>query len=171
METETSYNKRPVWQWIVIYLIIAAVVYGLIYYVYKAKKSSNSIYPTTTNTQSTNGAGTTVIQPTTTNNQQQSASAATINYTNSGFSPKSVTIKKGESVTFKNTSSRDVRVASNPHPAHNGYPTTVGCVSSTFDSCANIAPGQSWSFKFDIAGNWGFHNHLNPTEGGTVKVQ
>ncbi len=27
-----AYGKRPLWQWIVIYLIIAAIVYGLIYY-------------------------------------------------------------------------------------------------------------------------------------------
>lgn len=27
-----GYGKRPVWQWVVIYLIIGAIVYGLIYY-------------------------------------------------------------------------------------------------------------------------------------------
>lgn len=26
-----GYGKRPVWQWVVIYLIVAAIVYGLIY--------------------------------------------------------------------------------------------------------------------------------------------
>ncbi len=26
-----GYGKRPVWQWVVIYLIVAVVVYGLIY--------------------------------------------------------------------------------------------------------------------------------------------
>jgi hypothetical protein len=26
-----GYGKRPVWQWVVIYLIVAIVVYGLIY--------------------------------------------------------------------------------------------------------------------------------------------
>ncbi len=26
-----GYGKRPVWQWVVIYLVIAVVVYGLIY--------------------------------------------------------------------------------------------------------------------------------------------
>jgi hypothetical protein len=26
-----SYGKRPAWQWVVIYLIIAIVVYGLVY--------------------------------------------------------------------------------------------------------------------------------------------
>lgn len=95
----------------------------------------------------------------------------TVTYTDAGFSPSTLTVKKGDTVTFKNTASDAVRVASNPHPIHNGYPTTGGCVSSTFDSCQNISPGQSWSFKFDIAGSWKYHNHLNPSEGGTIVVQ
>lgn len=95
----------------------------------------------------------------------------TVIYTDSGFSPSVLTVKKGNTVIFKNTASVDMRVASNPHPIHNGYPTTGGCVSSTFDSCNNITPGQTWSFKFDIAGTWGFHNHLNPSEGGKIVVQ
>ena len=35
MEEDTqkgSYGKRPMWQWIAIYLVIGAVIYGLIYY-------------------------------------------------------------------------------------------------------------------------------------------
>lgn len=35
---ENSYGKRPLWQWVVIYLVIAAVVYGAIYYFVFAKK-------------------------------------------------------------------------------------------------------------------------------------
>lgn len=94
-----------------------------------------------------------------------------VNYTESGFSPAVLTISKGETVTFVNQSSAPIRVASNPHPLHNGYPTTGGCVSSTFDSCSDIRPGGSWSFKFDLAGRWGYHNHLNPSEQGTIVVQ
>ncbi|MEX1995317.1 MAG: hypothetical protein WD887_00870 [Candidatus Saccharimonadales bacterium] len=26
-----AYGKRPVWQWVVIYLVIAVIVYGLVY--------------------------------------------------------------------------------------------------------------------------------------------
>jgi len=109
-------------------------------------------------------------EPTTSTSTTQTQQAV-VTYTDSGFSPKTLTIKKGETVLFKNTASDDMRVASNPHPIHNGYPTTGGCVSSTFDSCNTIAPGQSWSFTFDIVGRWGYHNHLNPTEGGTIVVQ
>ncbi len=92
-------------------------------------------------------------------------------YTDSGFSPSTLMVKKGDTVIFKNTASDAMRVAANPHPLHNGYPTTGGCVSSTFDSCQDIAPVSSWSFEFDIVGTWGYHNHLNPGEGGTIVVQ
>lgn len=94
-----------------------------------------------------------------------------VTYSDAGFSPASLTVKKGDTVVFKNTASDGVHVASNPHPTHDGYPTTGGCVSSTFDSCATTEPGQSWSFKFDIVGSWGYHNHLNPSERGTIVVQ
>ncbi|OPZ23518.1 MAG: hypothetical protein BWZ03_00480 [bacterium ADurb.BinA186] len=29
---EKGYGKTPLWQWVVIYLIAAAIIYGLIYY-------------------------------------------------------------------------------------------------------------------------------------------
>lgn len=92
-------------------------------------------------------------------------------YTDAGFSPSTLTVKKGDTVTFTNTASDAMWVASNPHPIHNGYPTTGGCIASTFDACKNIAPGGSWSFKFDLVGAWKYHNHLNPGEGGTIIVQ
>lgn len=36
-ETGKGYGKRPLWQWVVIYLVVAAVVYGLVYYFVLAK--------------------------------------------------------------------------------------------------------------------------------------
>lgn len=39
-----SYGKRPMWQWAVIYLIVAIVVYGIIYLVFIRKSGSTSGY-------------------------------------------------------------------------------------------------------------------------------
>lgn len=42
-----GYGKRPLWQWVVIYLIIGAIVYAAIYYFVIAKRggaSSGSMY-------------------------------------------------------------------------------------------------------------------------------
>lgn len=95
----------------------------------------------------------------------------TIYYANNGFTPSPLKIKVGETVIFKNDGSRPIWVASAVHPSHTVYPTTGGCIGSTFDSCADIDPGKSWSFKFDFAGNWKYHNHLNPTDFGTIIVE
>jgi plastocyanin len=94
-----------------------------------------------------------------------------VTYTDSGYAPSTLTIKKGETVTFKNQSSRSMWTASAVHPTHRVYPTSGGCLGSTFDACAGIQPGGSWSFKFDIAGTWKYHNHLNPGDTGTIVVE
>ena len=94
-----------------------------------------------------------------------------VTYTNSGYSPSTLTMKKGETVTFKNQSSQSMWVASAVHPTHRGYPTTGGCLGSTFDACQGVRPGNSWSFKFDISGTWKYHNHLSPSDTGTIVVE
>lgn len=33
-----SYGKRPLWQWIIIYLVIGGVIYAAIYYFFLAGK-------------------------------------------------------------------------------------------------------------------------------------
>lgn len=38
MAENSNYGNRPIWQWVLIYLVIGAVVYGLIYYFVFAKK-------------------------------------------------------------------------------------------------------------------------------------
>ena len=94
-----------------------------------------------------------------------------VTYNGNEFSPASVSIPKGGSVIFRNYSSQKLRVASNPHPSHSGYPVKNGCAGSAFDSCSDIPTKVSWSFTFDSLGAWGYHNHLNPSQGGTITVQ
>ncbi len=92
-------------------------------------------------------------------------------YSDSGYSPKEVNIKVGTVVTYKNESSLSMWPASAKHPSHSGYPTTGGCLGSTFDACRGVLPGESWSFQFDIAGSWGYHDHLKPSYFGKVVVE
>src|SRR6266567_3458063 len=33
-----SYGKRPLWQWILLYIVIGAIVYGAVYYLYLVPK-------------------------------------------------------------------------------------------------------------------------------------
>jgi predicted lipoprotein with Yx(FWY)xxD motif len=41
-EEKSGYGKRPLWQWIVLYLIVAVVVYGAIYYLFLNKQNPYS---------------------------------------------------------------------------------------------------------------------------------
>lgn len=91
--------------------------------------------------------------------------------TSAGYSPSTLTIKKRETVIFKNESSVPVWTASAVHPTHKVYPTTGGCLGSTFDACVGIKSGESWSFKFDIVGTWKYHDHLNAKNFGTIVVE
>ncbi len=49
--TKSSYGKRPLWQWILLYVIIGAVVYAGIYYFFIKNKSGGYSYTQTTPTQ------------------------------------------------------------------------------------------------------------------------
>ncbi len=94
-----------------------------------------------------------------------------IQYNGSSFSPKLVTVKKGETVTFVNNGKNPMWVASAMHPTHTVYPTKGGCLGSTFDACRGYEPGSSWSFTFDEVGTWGYHDHLNAGAFGKVVVE
>jgi len=48
--------------------------------------------------------------------------AATISYNAYGFSPYQTTVRSGQAVTFRNNSSRNIQVYSNPAPAHTDDP-------------------------------------------------
>ena len=95
----------------------------------------------------------------------------TIKMSSTGFNPASVTVKAGQSVTWINKDAIGHWPASGPHPIHTEYPETGGCSSSTFDACAGIAPGKSWSFTFNLKGSWKYHDHLNPNLWGMVVVK
>lgn len=94
-----------------------------------------------------------------------------VTYTQDGFSPSTLTIKKGDTVVFKNESQEGMWTASADHPTHAKYPTTGGCAGSTFDACKGITSGDSWSFQFDEKGGWTYHNHLNPGKTGKIIVE
>lgn len=89
-------------------------------------------------------------------------SRAVVIYEANGFSPSSITVAVGETVTFKNESAVDVWPASAPHPTHTDYPE--------FDAKKPIKPGESYAFTFTRAGTWKYHSHLNPTHFGSVVV-
>ncbi len=94
-----------------------------------------------------------------------------ISYDGKAYTPATVDVKKGDLVMFVNKGTSEMWPASAMHPTHAVYPTTGGCIGSTFDACAGIPKGGSWSFVFDQAGAWKYHDHLNPSVRGTVNVK
>ena len=99
--------------------------------------------------------------------------SASITYGSNGFSPSEVTIKKGGTVTWTNSTGGNMWVASAMHPAHTAYSGTTlaqHCDDATdvsFDQCKN---GNTYSFTFNKAGTWAYHNHSGASQFGKVIV-
>lgn len=85
-----------------------------------------------------------------------------ITYSNNGFSPASLTVKAGSTVTIKNDSSRLLQFDSDPHPEHTDNPEL---------NIGTISPGQSKSITVTKTGSHGYHNHLNDSDTGTLVVE
>ena len=98
--------------------------------------------------------------------------AEVITFTDNGFVPSTVTVKKGQTVRWANNSGAKVWPASAVHPSHAVYPqkSASDCLGSSFDACRGLAQGESWDFTFNYVGEWKFHNHLNASQWGAVTV-
>jgi plastocyanin len=72
-----------------------------------------------------------------------------------GFSPATLTIRPGTTVTWKNMSSA-------PH-------TVTSDDGQTFDS-GTIPPGGSFTFKFTVAGSYPYHCNIHPYMRATVNL-
>jgi len=83
----------------------------------------------------------------------------TVRYTDAGFEPAVLEVEVGTMVSFVNDSAAQMWVASDPHPAHTILPT--------FDQ---FKANDSYTYTFTEVGEWQYHDHLNPTAGGTIIV-
>lgn len=79
-----------------------------------------------------------------------------------GFSLQTLTIKKGETVVWINQSGGNVTVNSDPHPTHNLH---------RFLNKGEFSSGSSVQVTFEETGTFSYHNHLNPSQKGTIVVK
>jgi len=86
-----------------------------------------------------------------------------VRYNASGFSPKSIEIKRGEAIKFVNDTNQTMWVASNDHPTHTLYPG--------FDQGKSVGKGGTFIFTFTEAGSWKYHNHNKSADMGTIIVK
>ncbi len=100
----------------------------------------------------------------------------TVIYSDQGFSPANITIPLGTTVTFVNQNTKSMWVASAMHPTHilySGTSLSQHCPdkdNSTFDQCAAVEKGNSFSFTFNKEGVWKYHNHTSGGDRGTITV-
>lgn len=85
-----------------------------------------------------------------------------VTLTADGFSPATLTIKTGDKVTWVNKSGSAATVNSDPHPTHTGYSPL---------NLDKFPDEGTLSLTFDKPGTYGYHNHLNPGQKGTIVVQ
>lgn len=149
----TGYNKKPFYYWLLVYLVIGGLVYGVIYYVYFAGKGGYS--PATSYT-----SPTPVIS--TPSSPSPEVKGQVIILSDAGYAPTSLTIAVGDTVTWTNNGTKPATVNSDPHPSHQDYPPL---------NLGMMKPGASVSLKFDTAGTYGYHNHLNSSQRGTIIVK
>lgn len=117
--------------------------------------------PATTTTTETSASATTTETSTSTT-PDAATSETVITYSNSGYSPATITVKNGTTVTIKNTSGHTMQFDSDPHPAH---------TTNEELNVEKVGAGESQTFVVKRTGTFGYHNHLNPSETGTIIVQ
>ncbi len=99
-----------------------------------------------------------------------------ITITASGYEPSSLTVKKGSTVTWTNTTGTPNWPATAMHPTHERYPgsSITKCGSTLqaeiFDACKNLANRESYSFEFNEAGEWAYHDHVGVKMFGKIIV-
>ncbi len=94
-------------------------------------------------------------------NKQASSQTNSVTLTSSGFTPQSIMVKAGTTVTWTNNSGATATVDSANHPIHLAYsPLNLG----------NFASGETLSLVFDRPGTYKYHNHLNASQTGVVVV-
>lgn len=103
-------------------------------------------------------------------------SGNTVYLTESGFTPATINIEQGETVTWINNASREMWIGSDRHPTHTEYDDSTlreHCQNgdqntAAFDQCST---GDRFSFSFEKTGEWGYHNHQSAGQTGTVIVE
>src|SRR5436190_12768158 len=78
----------------------------------------------------------------------------TVSITATGFSPESVTIRPGDTVTWKNSDNTAHQIVSD-----------TGLFKSN-----KLQPGESYSYKFDVESSYSYHDAMKASTSGVVNV-
>jgi plastocyanin len=93
----------------------------------------------------------------------RSARVYSVFYSSGVFSPTNIRIHAGDSVKFENDAEKSIHILTN---SSNGIPDLVD-----LDSGSDIQPKNNFTYTFEQAGTFGYHNALKSSETGTVIVR
>ena len=148
-------------KWIVISAILILILAGGAFFLLSTNKSSNPTLTTQTVTQAP-AQRSENVSPTSAPPTETTINEAQITLTAQGFTPQTITIKKGAKVVWTNKSGVNATVDSAPHPFHTSYsPLNLG----------NFGDGEKLELVFNEAGTYKYHNHLNSSNQGTIIVE
>lgn len=94
--------------------------------------------------------------------EQDQVASATITYDGTTFSPATVAVEAGSAIQVVNNASDAVEPSSDPHPVHTANPEI---------NFGDIAPGESKTVTVTTKGTWGYHNHYDKNQKGTIVVE
>lgn len=126
--------------WIIVVIAVVVGGYFLFNRGYSAPQSASQPTPTTTTESSSPSAAT---------------SATAVSIKNFAFNPATVTVKKGTTVTWTNEDSASHTVTSD---------------SGSVLQRESLSSGKSFSFTFNIVGNFPYHCSIHPNMQGTITV-
>ena len=138
---------------IIITILILFVIGGtaLAITLSKPKKSTNNNASTSISVDQSSG----------TTSNTSNTTGSTINFNGAEFEPNSLTVSSGNTITVKNASSSTIQFDSDPHPQH---------TDNTELNIGVIKPGESGTMTLTTKGTFGYHNHLNSAQKGTITV-
>ena len=88
--------------------------------------------------------------------QSEPTATRTVNITATGFSPDSVVINRNDTITWRNTDTQPHQVVSD---------------TGAFPSSPVLDPGEAYSFEFETASSYSYHDGRRPSSTGVVHVR
>lgn len=159
MATVNNYGKKPAWFWIMIYLFIGGAIYAGYYY-YSSGKTGYQTQDSMGFASPTPSSAVEAVNPAMIEETQLKEYKVEI--TTAGYSPAVLSISVGDTVTWTYTGDKSSNVSSDPHPEHTDYsPLNLGMFKA----------GATQSLTFDQPGTYGYHNHFNASQVGTIIVK
>jgi plastocyanin len=140
-------------------LVVVVIVIVAIAGIAVANKDDNKVVtpppaPTSDTNQSDNS---TANNPSPTTPSPQSSNSSSVSIANMSFSPATLTVKKGTSVTWTNNDSVVHTVTATTNKEHG-------------PNSGNISPGKTYSFTFNDEGTFNYFCEVHPSMTGKVTV-